>query len=102
MCSFVNKGKGSIGYVVVGVADKEETANKFEETYGIKPIKKDSFYITGIEEEAKKDGSIDSYYTKIQQYIKASDIVPESYKTQILNNIDLFRYEDRSIMIFRI
>ncbi|MEA4808954.1 hypothetical protein SDC9_25212 [bioreactor metagenome] len=102
LCSFVNKGKGSIGYVVVGVADKEETANKFEETYGIKPIKKDSFYITGIEEEAKKDGSIDSYYTKIQQYIKASDIVPESYKTQILNNIDLFRYEDRSIMIFRI
>lgn len=39
---------------------------------------------------------------KLKDYIKAQDIQPEYYKTQILKNIDLFTYEGKSIIILKI
>ncbi len=102
LCSFVNLGRNSVGYVVIGVADKKGTADSYEKYYNVKPIKYNDFYITGIEEEAKRYKNIDEYRTKLEQAIKAADIEPSLYKNQILQNIDLFSYNDKSVIIMKI
>lgn len=103
LCSFVNLGKNVVGYVVIGVADKEQIAIKHKEYYGVEAIKVGDFYVTGVDEECKKRNlTLDCYRTKFEQFIKTSDIQPEYYKTQILKNIDLFTYKNKSVIILRI
>ena len=103
LCSFVNLGKNAVGYVVLGVADTEDMARKHKEYYGCESIKLGSFYVTGIDAECKKrHPNLNDYRTKLEQFIKTSDIQPEYYKIQILKSIDLFSYRDKSVMIMKI
>lgn len=102
LCSFVNLGKNSVGYVVIGIADKEDSAKAFKDYYNADVIKKGDFWITGIDEEAKKYKSMDDYRTKLEQHIKTADIEPKYYATQIVQNMDMFTYEGKSIIIFRV
>ncbi|WP_339877466.1 DUF262 domain-containing protein [uncultured Algoriphagus sp.] len=103
LCSFVNLGRNAVGYVVIGVGETEQMAKKFEEYYSSKPLKFNDFFINGVDAECQKRyNSLDEYRTKFEQLIKSSDIQPEYYKTQILKNIDLFNYREKSIMILKI
>lgn len=103
LCSFVNLGKNAVGYVVLGVADTEHMALKHKEFYCTEAIKVNDFYVTGIDSECqKRHSNHDDYITKLTQYVKTQDIQPEYYKTQILKNIDLFTYRDKSVIIMRI
>lgn len=103
LSSFVNQGKNSVGYIVIGVADSEQIAKRFEAFYSSNTIKYENFYVTGVDEESKRHcKNLDEYRTKLEQFIKSSDLNPESYKTQILKNIDLFSYYQKSIIILKI
>lgn len=103
LCSFVNSGKGAVGYVVIGIADNKNMAESHEKFYNSKPIKQEEFYITGIEDECLAKGvSIDNYMLQMKDFIKTQDIQPEYYKSQILKNIDLFTYKGKSIIILKI
>ncbi len=103
LTAFVNHGKNSIGYIVLGIADSKHMADQHEKYYGVKSIPVSNFYVTGIDEECKKHcKSLDEYRTKLEQSIKSADIQPEYYKTQILKNIDGFTYMDKSVIILRI
>lgn len=103
LTSFVNQGKNSIGYIVLGIADSQHMANQHEKYYGVKPISINNFFVTGVDEECKMHcKSIDEYRTKLEQAIKSADIQPEYYKTQILKNIDGFTYMDKSVIILRV
>lgn len=101
--SFVNQGRNAVGYVILGIADSENIANSHKKFYNSTINQKENFHIVGIDDEAKSKGlSIDNYMLKLKDYIKAQDIQPEYYKTQILKNIDLFTYEGKSIIILKI
>ncbi|HAX14469.1 MAG TPA: hypothetical protein DIV44_02770 [Leeuwenhoekiella sp.] len=103
LCSFVNAGRNSVGYVVLGVADKEHIASQFTKFYNDNTIELNGFYITGLDAECKKrHKDLDEYRTQLEQFIKKADVQPEYYKTQILKNIDLFSYKDKSIIILKI
>lgn len=103
LSSFVNQGKNAVGYVVLGVADSKGIADAHQRFYNSNIIEKDNFFIVGVDDEANsKSLSIDKYILKIKDYIKSQDIQPEYYKTQILKNIDLFTYENKSIIILKI
>lgn len=103
LCSFVNQGRNAVGYVVIGVADNNQMAQKHKEFYGVDSIKLNDFYVTGIDAESnKRHSNLDEYRIKLEQAIKTSDIQPEYYKTQILRNIDLFSYKDKSVIILKI
>ena len=103
ICSFVNLGKNAVGYVVIGVADSQQIAERFQKFYGVKARKAFNFYVTGVDEESKKHcKSLDEYKTQLEQHIKYADIQPEYYKTQVLKNIDLFKYYDKSVIILKI
>ena len=102
LTAIANLAKDSIGYIIVGVADKKADSDFHEKYYKSKSIQYKNFYITGIQAEADKYKTHDEYRTKIENKIKHSKITPSKYIDQILRNMDYFKYYDRSILIFRI
>ncbi len=102
LTAIANKGKDSIGYVIVGVADNKEDSERHEKYYATKSSKYKNFYITGVNNEAKKYKNPDEYRSLIENKIKTSNISPSTYKDQILRHIDYFNYKDKAILILRI
>lgn len=101
--AFVNQGRNSVGYVVLGIGDCSSISEAHKKFYNSTVIEKENFYVLGIDDEVKSRSlSVDSYMLKIKDYIKSQDIQPDYYKSQILKNIDLFTYEGKSIIILKI
>ncbi|MCI9076635.1 MAG: DUF262 domain-containing protein [Dorea sp.] len=103
LTAMANKGRSSIGYVIAGVADKEEDAQKLEEKNAeYKSILKDGYYITGLnyDIEALKMPA-DRYFQKLIQILDKEPIDDE-YKSYIGNNIRFMRYGEKDILILRI
>ncbi|MCZ8497670.1 hypothetical protein O9929_01460 [Vibrio lentus] len=76
---------------------------KNRETFGVEPIKFAEKDIFGIEQEANKLG-IDSNYTLkkiIQQHIQKSKLT-ESTKSSVLNCIEHFNYNGRTVLKIRV
>ncbi|MDO4279921.1 MAG: DUF262 domain-containing protein, partial [Lachnoclostridium edouardi] len=67
-----NSEKNAVGYVLVGVADNFEDAEKISREYGTENIKVGNFYITGIDGEFdifyKSD--YDAYFVKFKNALK--------------------------------
>lgn len=102
LTAMANLGPGNIGYIIIGIPDKEEDKNKIQKLYRIKAIKFNKFYITGIQNEAEKfNKHIDSYFQKIIQLI-AKEPIDEMYKAQIARNVRLINYYDYSLIVFKI
>lgn len=102
LTAIANKGKESIGYVILGVADAEKDKRRFEEFYKTKATEYKSFFITGLNSEVKYYQSSEAYKTQFEAKIKASGITPSIYIDQILRNIDYFNYYDKKIVILKI
>ena len=105
LAAIVNMGKGSVGYVIIGVADTKDAASNYKNYYKSNSAKVyKNFHITGINEEVKKhyDNSDEKYRTAVEQKIKRSKITPTKYIDQILRNFEYFTYYDKTIMIFKI
>lgn len=102
LTAIVNAGKGSIGYVVIGVADSKRDKEKFETFYSLKAVQYKDFYVTGVDGELRKYSNNEDYRRHLETQIKNSNITPSSYKDQILRNMDFFKYYDKSMIIFKI
>lgn len=97
-----NAGKGSMGYVIVGVADKKDDADKLcEIDKKYEAIRYQNFYITGVNYDIDKYGNEDGYYQFIINKIKNIDI-DDLYKSYILNNIKFLNYGGKMIFIFKV
>lgn len=102
LTAMANLGPGNIGYVIVGVADKENDKKLIENLYGIKSQKYNQFFVTGIQGEAEKyENGLDSYYQKIIQLIQKEPI-DKNYKAQIMRNIRIFNYYDHSVLVLKV
>lgn len=98
-----NKGKDSIGYVLIGIADDKDDATRFSVFYKKNPLKFKDFYICGVQEESKKYyKSSEAYRNFIENKIKNNKWIDDSYSKQILRNIDFVKYQDRTIIILKI
>lgn len=103
LLSMANKGKDSVGYVVVGIADKQTDASRHEDYYKSRSIETGKFFVVGIDSEAiKSSGSVDKYRTKLEQYIESADIKPVIYRDYILKNIQFMPYYDKTIILLQI
>ena len=97
-----NTGKGAVGYVIIGVADKFEDAESIRRAYGTEAIKIGSFYVTGI------NGEVEKYYTDFDAYFmtikNALDRMPiqEHYKRQIGFKMRMVNYHGKAVIILRI
>ena len=63
-----NSEKDAIGYVLIGVADKFEDAEKISRKYNIESTKVGNFDITGIDGEVQQfyNGDYDAYFTQLK------------------------------------
>ncbi|KMQ59485.1 hypothetical protein ACM46_20570 [Chryseobacterium angstadtii] len=102
LTAIANISKDSIGYVIIGVADKKADSDFHEKYYKSKSVIFKEFLVTGVQEEVKKYKNHEEYRTVIENKIKHSKITPSKYIDQILRNIDYFNYYDKSILIFKI
>lgn len=102
LAAMANQGPGSIGYVIVGVADDAKTAKRIEQLHGVGPIKYQNFFITGIDHEATQlPKKLDSYFQGITQRLAASPMSVWA-KAQIARDIRLIKYFDRSLVVLRV
>lgn len=103
LTAMANRGYDEIGYVVMGVADKEEDALALQAIDAkYTPIKKDGYYITGVDFDIDCSGlTADRYYQNLIQQIRQMPIDP-AYASYICKNIKFIRYGEKNVIILKI
>lgn len=102
LTAMANTLPSSTGYVILGVADKEQSAVQFKSMYGADYVKYSNFYINGINMEAEQHhGGTDNYFTKLTHLVKAEPISDRD-KDFISRNISSIKYFDKTIVILRL
>ena len=100
--AMANNGPGSIGYLIIGVADSESDAKRIKDFYKVDGKIYNRFYIFGVEHEAHRLGkSLDDYFSLIVSKIKNQPI-QDSFKSQLNRNVRLINYYGKSIFVFKI
>lgn len=102
LSAIANLGRGSIGYIIMGVADEKSDCERYEQFYNTKHRKYKDYFITGINKEVEKYRTAEEYKNLIENSIRNSEISPSVYKDQLLRNIDYFNYYDKSILILKV
>jgi hypothetical protein len=102
LLGIANRQPGNAGYVVIGIADNVKDAERHNQIYGAEAIKYQNFYITGMQDEAKKASKDDdSYYRMIRQKIESQPI-PEEVKSEILRNMRFVSYYGKQVLVLKI
>ena len=96
----------SIGYVILGVADKKTTADNHKTVYGseYKTHPNGHFFITGVEGEIKKyyKENEDNYQRKIIKTINELSDVDEIIKKEIISTLKSVNYYDHTVIILQL
>lgn len=99
LTAMANTEKNAVGYVLVGIADKESDANLHNEAYNTEAHKFQSFYVTGIDAEANKYyKSNDAYFNLIKQKIEQEPI-DENTKSYITRHMMPVKYYSKTVMV---
>lgn len=103
LTAMANSENGAVGYIIIGVADKLEDAEKIKSKYGEEYVNTETFYITGIDGEVKKyfGGDFDKYYSIIKNKLQTAPIT-EHYRRQLGSKIRMVNYYKRSVIIMRL
>lgn len=103
LTAMANAGKGATGYVLIGIADNFEAAEKINTAYGTKSVSIGEFYVTGINGEVNKyyGGNYDSYMMRIKEALNSMPI-SEHYRRQIGSKMRMVKYHDKAVIILRI
>lgn len=98
-----NTDNKAVGYVIIGVADKFEDAEKIKNKYGEDYVRVGTFYITGIDGEVKKyyEGSHDKYFSMIKNKLQNAPIT-EHYRRQLGSKIRMVNYYNKSVVILKL
>lgn len=102
LTAIANNSANSVGYVCVGVSDKQKDADRVKTIYGVDAVKYKHFFITGIGHEVSiiaKD--LDDFFRQLVQQIRKQPISDE-VKDVISKDIRVINYFDRDIVIFKI
>lgn len=102
LTAMANKCPGDKGYILVGVADSKQDAEKYKTLYSSDYIMFQDFYITGLNPEISK------YYKKRDDFLNGikgiikKEPIEKGVQDHILSNIRLVNYFDRDILVFEI
>ena len=102
LTAMANLGKGATGYILLGIADKFDDAEKIREIYGTDYIRIGGFYVTGL------NGEIDKYYTDYDAYLMTiknalNDMpISEHYRRQIGSKMRMVKYHEKAVIILKI
>ncbi|WP_080426096.1 GmrSD restriction endonuclease domain-containing protein [Burkholderia ubonensis] len=101
ICALANLGKGKVGYVVLGVADKKADAERVKELYGASIMKAGEFHVVGIDREAMFHTNMDKYLQLISDKIAGCDLSDE-IKIRVGSQIAPVDYMGRTSLIIRV
>lgn len=107
LTSCANNKLGKTGFVIVGISDGFNSANRIKELYGIDSCHNvswnNNFYITGLQGEIDKffNGKLDSLQRKVLDQIKQMPI-DGFYKEYIINHSGFIIYENKPLFLFRL
>lgn len=103
LTAMANTDNKAVGYVIIGVADKFEDAEKIKNKYGEDYIRVGTFYITGIDGEVKKyyGGNHDKYFSMIKDKLQNAPIT-EHYRRQLGSKIRMVNYYNKSVIILKL
>ena len=95
-----NIRRGTTGYVLLGVTDRESDAARVSKLYAVIPTQFERFWITGIEHEAKVlDVNLDQLFRQLTEQIRNSQ-VSEPLRDYIARQVKVVRYYDKAVVIF--
>ena len=95
-----NLGRDRLGYVLVGVAETEQTAARVDKLFGSKALSFESFWITGVDHEVRKlNKSPDQFFQMIVDKVRGSKI-SEPLRSHVASNIKPVRYYDKTVYVF--
>lgn len=99
----VNKAPWTTGYVIVGIAETQDTMEKFKSAFSIseniEKIDDSEFYLTGLDAEIEKYyKSSDEFVRYIKEKVKSAP-VEESIRTQIAMDMKLPKYRGQSLLV---
>ncbi len=101
LTAIANNSAHNSGYVCVGVCDTKSDAERVKAIYGTVFVNYRTFFITGIEHEAKEiTKGLDEFYRLLVQKIKNQPISEES-KDYFAKNLRLINYFDKDVIIFK-
>ena len=102
----VNKGPETKGYVIVGICESEHSFKEYQRFYDTTigtRYQDTQFYITGLDEEAKRfyGGNIDRLQNEVINIIKKEPI-DEDVKQYITTHVRFPRYYDSTLMVLEL
>jgi uncharacterized protein with ParB-like and HNH nuclease domain len=102
ICAIANIGPDEDGYLFIGVADKEQDAERILSLDKVEFKTINQRYIVGIDRELKLlNGNLDDYINKLMGKISKSDLT-EPLKSQVLSQLDVIDYKNLTIIRLRI
>lgn len=102
LTAMANTDKGATGYVLIGVADKFEDAERIRLKYGTDSIRIGNFYVTGVNGEANAHfPDFDAYFMMIKNALDSMPIL-EHYKRQIGSKMRMVNYHGKAVVILKI
>lgn len=104
ICAIANSSPGSIGYLYVGVSDKDHDATRILELDGVAGIKPAGCTnsVVGIDREAKILGiTVENYASKVLAFVRSSEL-SEPLKTSVLTSFDSVIYRSMTVLRFAI
>lgn len=102
LSAMANHGKGAVGYVLLGVADRKTHSVAVDKMYGTESIVHSGFFISGVDGEISKNyTSSDDYLKKIVGAVKKQPVSSE-LSNQIARNIRLVRYFGKEVVVLKV
>ncbi|MDN7487514.1 DUF262 domain-containing protein [Burkholderia sp. AU45274] len=101
ICALANLGKGKVGYVILGVADKKSDAERVRELYGTSILKAGEFHVVGVDREAVFHTNMDKYLQFISDRIAGSNLSDE-IRIRVGSQIAPIDYMGRTSIVVRV
>ena len=102
ICGIANEGKNNIGYVILGVCDKETDADRIKTLFGKDSIRVGGYLVAGVDHEVEnKYQNLDNYIHLISDKIVASPLSPDISK-ETASSIKTLDYKGKTVVITRV
>ena len=102
ICAIANLGRGKVGYVVLGVADKKTDAERVKQLYGLGLTRAGEFYVVGVDREAAAfHTNMDKYLQLISDKISNSALSDE-IRIRVTSQLAPVDYSGRTVVVIRV